>query len=193
MTARTRWLDYVLLAGGVWLAWVLLFQWAGPEALSPPGATLRRAGEYLASATFWPHAAATARCLRLCLPDRADGRAGARVRARCQSPGRAGGRADPVVALFHSQDHALSRHPAGVRARDFRQGRVRRLAWILSGRALHHRRAEEYESGADQDRARASPRAARDGAHGAVAGGAAGDRHRASYRLLGHAARHPDR
>ena len=43
-----------------WLAWVLLFQWAGPEALSPPGATLRRAGEYLASATFWPHAAATA-------------------------------------------------------------------------------------------------------------------------------------
>jgi NitT/TauT family transport system permease protein len=60
VTARTRWLDYVLLAGGVWLAWVLLFQWAGPEALSPPGATLRRAGEYLASATFWPHAAATA-------------------------------------------------------------------------------------------------------------------------------------
>jgi ABC-type nitrate/sulfonate/bicarbonate transport system permease component len=61
MMARTRLLDYVLLAGGVWLAWVLLFQWAGPEALSPPGATLRRAGEYLASATFWPHAAATAR------------------------------------------------------------------------------------------------------------------------------------
>src|SRR3954463_15161157 len=60
MTARTRWLDYVLLAGG-WLAWVLLFQWAGPEALSPPGTTLRRAGEYLASATFWPHAVATAR------------------------------------------------------------------------------------------------------------------------------------
>src|SRR4029077_1101304 len=57
---RNRGLDSVLLAGGVWLAWLLLFQWAGPEALSPPGATLRRAGEYLASATFWPHAAATA-------------------------------------------------------------------------------------------------------------------------------------
>ena len=59
MTARTRLLDYALLAGGAWLAWVLLFQWAGPEALSPPGATLRRIGEYLASAQFWPHAVAT--------------------------------------------------------------------------------------------------------------------------------------
>jgi len=26
MTARIRLLDYVLLAGGVWLAWALLFQ-----------------------------------------------------------------------------------------------------------------------------------------------------------------------
>ena len=59
MTARGRWLDFALLAGGVWLAWVLLFQWAGPEALSPPAATLRRMGEYLASAQFWGHAAAT--------------------------------------------------------------------------------------------------------------------------------------
>ena len=38
--------------------------------------------------------------------------------------------------------------------------------------------------------ARASPRAACDGSHRAVAGGAAGDRHRAAYRLLGDAARH---
>ena len=59
MTARARLLDYVLLAGGLWLAWILLFQWAGPEALSPPGATLRRVGEYLTSAQFWPHVAAT--------------------------------------------------------------------------------------------------------------------------------------
>src|SRR5262249_35200516 len=59
MTARARLLDYALLAGGAWLAWVLLFQWAGPEALSPPGATLRRIGEYLPSSQFWPHAAAT--------------------------------------------------------------------------------------------------------------------------------------
>jgi NitT/TauT family transport system permease protein len=59
MSARSRWLDYGLLVGGVWLAWVLLFQWAGSEALSPPGATLRRVGEYLLSAQFWAHAAAT--------------------------------------------------------------------------------------------------------------------------------------
>ena len=59
MTARTRLLDYALLAAGLWLAWMLLSQWAGPEALSPPGATFARAGEYLASAQFWPHAVAT--------------------------------------------------------------------------------------------------------------------------------------
>jgi len=59
MTARARFLDYVLLAGGVWLTWMLLFQWAGPEALSPPGATMRRVGDYLTSAQFWPHGAAT--------------------------------------------------------------------------------------------------------------------------------------
>ncbi len=59
MTARSRWLDFVLLGLGVWLTWIALFQWAGPEALSPPGATLRRVGEYVASAQFWGHAAAT--------------------------------------------------------------------------------------------------------------------------------------
>jgi NitT/TauT family transport system permease protein len=59
MTARSRWLDYGLLVAGAWLAWLLLYEWAGSEALSPPGATLRRAGEYLASSQFWSHAAAT--------------------------------------------------------------------------------------------------------------------------------------
>jgi hypothetical protein len=59
MSARARWLDYGLLIAGVWFAWVLLFEWAGPEALSPPGATLLRAGEYLTSASFWGHTAAT--------------------------------------------------------------------------------------------------------------------------------------
>ena len=39
MTARARLVDYLLLAGGLWLAWIVLFEWAGPEALSPPGAT----------------------------------------------------------------------------------------------------------------------------------------------------------
>src|SRR5262249_37209860 len=59
MTARARVFDHVFLVAGLWLAWVLVFQWAGPEALSPPGATLQRIGEYLTSAQFWPHAAAT--------------------------------------------------------------------------------------------------------------------------------------
>ena len=59
MTARARLVDYALLAIGLWLAWLLLFQWAGSEALSPPGATVRRAAEYLASAQFWPHVKAT--------------------------------------------------------------------------------------------------------------------------------------
>jgi len=59
MTARARLADYLLLAVGLWLAWMLLFQWAGSEALSPPGATLRRAAEYLGSAQFWPHVKAT--------------------------------------------------------------------------------------------------------------------------------------
>jgi NitT/TauT family transport system permease protein len=39
--------------------WLLLFRWAGPDALSPPGPTFRRVGEYLASARFWTHAEAT--------------------------------------------------------------------------------------------------------------------------------------
>ncbi len=59
MTARARLLDHVLLAAVLWLAWIWLFQWAGPEALSPPGATFRRIGALLGSAQFWPHAAAT--------------------------------------------------------------------------------------------------------------------------------------
>jgi NitT/TauT family transport system permease protein len=59
VTARARLVDYLFLAAGLWLAWVLLFQWAGAEALSPPGLTLRRAAAYLASEQFWPHAAAT--------------------------------------------------------------------------------------------------------------------------------------
>jgi NitT/TauT family transport system permease protein len=59
MTARASLMDYLLLAAGVWLGWMLLFKWAGPEALSPPGTTFARAGELLASRPFWGHAVAT--------------------------------------------------------------------------------------------------------------------------------------
>ena len=60
MSARPRIFDYALLAAGVLLAWLLLFQWAGPEALSPPVPTFRRIGEFLISTRFWDHVEATA-------------------------------------------------------------------------------------------------------------------------------------
>jgi NitT/TauT family transport system permease protein len=59
MSARLRWLDYGALVAGLWLAWTLAFHWAGPEALSPPGATFARIADYVASPPFWTHAAAT--------------------------------------------------------------------------------------------------------------------------------------
>src|SRR5690348_15222488 len=60
MTALDRAIDYALLLGGLLLTWWLLFQWAGPEAMAAPGATLRHLGEYLARADFWNNAEATA-------------------------------------------------------------------------------------------------------------------------------------
>lgn len=60
MTARIRIVDYALLAIGLLIVWLLLFQWAGPEALSPPGETFRRIGEFLKSASFWGNVEATA-------------------------------------------------------------------------------------------------------------------------------------
>lgn len=60
MTARIRMVDYALLAAGVLIAWLLLFQWAGPDALSPPGETFRRVGELLKSPSFWGNVEATA-------------------------------------------------------------------------------------------------------------------------------------
>ncbi len=59
MSRVGRILDHALLLAGALVVWLLLFRWAGPEALSPPGATLARAGEFLMSAQFWRHAAAT--------------------------------------------------------------------------------------------------------------------------------------
>src|SRR5262245_46165370 len=49
-------------------------------------------------------------CLRLCLRCRARRRALAGTGARCQPLGRRGRRADPLIALFDSEDHALP-HP----------------------------------------------------------------------------------
>lgn len=59
MTARDRAIGYAMLLGGLLLAWSAMFEWAGPEAVASPGATLRHLGGYLASAAFWNQAAAT--------------------------------------------------------------------------------------------------------------------------------------
>ena len=59
MSARSRILDYALLVVGTLIAWILLYRWAGPEALSPPGQTFARIGALLDSATFWGHVQAT--------------------------------------------------------------------------------------------------------------------------------------
>jgi NitT/TauT family transport system permease protein len=59
MSARTRIFDYASLAAALLLAWIVLFWWAGPEALSPPLPTFARIGEYLDSGVFWGHAEAT--------------------------------------------------------------------------------------------------------------------------------------
>ena len=52
--------DYLLLLAGLLTLWQLLHWAAGPDALSSPWATIRRAGELVATRTFWDHAAATA-------------------------------------------------------------------------------------------------------------------------------------
>jgi NitT/TauT family transport system permease protein len=59
MSARGRILDYALLAAALLVAWIVLFWWAGPEALSPPLPTFARIGEFLHSGVFWGHVEAT--------------------------------------------------------------------------------------------------------------------------------------
>jgi len=59
MSARSRILDYALLAAGLLIAWIALYRFAGPEALSPPLPTFERIGTFLDSASFWGHAEAT--------------------------------------------------------------------------------------------------------------------------------------
>ena len=60
MSRQGRMFDYALLAIALLVAWALLYQWAGAEALSPPLPTFERAGQLLASAAFWNHVEGTA-------------------------------------------------------------------------------------------------------------------------------------
>ncbi len=60
-----RWVDYLFLAVAFAILWQLLYLAAGDDALASPVATLRRAGELLATGTFWKHAAETGRAFGL--------------------------------------------------------------------------------------------------------------------------------
>lgn len=51
--------DFAVLFVGLLLVWVLMYRWAGAEALSSPGQTFLRAGEFLLDRQFWAHAGAT--------------------------------------------------------------------------------------------------------------------------------------
>jgi len=54
---------------------------------------------------------------------------------------------DPILSSLYSIPK-ITLYPVILlvfEARNFRQGRVRRLAWTFPGRALHNRRAQEYE------------------------------------------------
>jgi NitT/TauT family transport system permease protein len=59
MTRAAHVLDYIFLLVGLLLTWMLMYQWAGADALSSPTQTLLRASAFLQDASFWEHAAAT--------------------------------------------------------------------------------------------------------------------------------------
>jgi hypothetical protein len=193
VTARARLVDYLCLAAGLWLAWVLLFQWAGAEALSPPGLTLRRAAAYLASEQFWPHAAATglafaygsiiALCGGLALgfalgAHRTAGQVGAPILSSLYSIPKI--TLYPVILLVFglgiSAKVAFGALHGIFPVALFTIGALRNMSPVLikTARVL-----------------RLDPLAT--ARTGAAAGGAAGDRHRPAHRLLGDAARNADR
>lgn len=60
MSKSARLLDFVILFAGLLLAWILMYRWAGADALSSPAQTFFRAGEYLMDRHFLAHAGATA-------------------------------------------------------------------------------------------------------------------------------------
>jgi NitT/TauT family transport system permease protein len=59
MTRVGRFLDYAYLFAALLAVWLVMYRWAGPEALSSPLQTFARAGELLSDRQFWGHAAAT--------------------------------------------------------------------------------------------------------------------------------------
>ena len=60
MSARLRRaFDYAVLLAVLFLCWQALAWLVGTDALTPPGRTLTRAGEFLSTESFWRHARAT--------------------------------------------------------------------------------------------------------------------------------------
>lgn len=59
-SVRSSRLDYLFLLAGLLALWQLVHWAVGPDVLSSPWATIRRAGELIATRAFWVHAAATA-------------------------------------------------------------------------------------------------------------------------------------
>ena len=151
MSARSRIFDYALLAAGVLVAWVLLFRWAGPEALSPPVPTFRRIGEFLISARFWDHVEATGLAFAYaCLIALAGGLAVGFALGANRFAGQVG---EPILTTLYAIPK-ITLYPVillDLRARRFGQDRLRRHPRIFPGRPVHHRRHQEHQSRADQD------------------------------------------
>ena len=67
---RAQWeaaLHTALLIGGLLVAWQLLFEFAGTNAMAPPIETFRYLGHLLTTAAFWAHLAETMRAFGLAL------------------------------------------------------------------------------------------------------------------------------
>jgi NitT/TauT family transport system permease protein len=57
---RQRWSDYLLLVVGLLLLWQLAYEFAGPDAITPPWQTFQRLAILVRREPFWENARATA-------------------------------------------------------------------------------------------------------------------------------------
>jgi len=56
---KQRWTDYAILVLAIIALWQVAYYFAGPEAIAPPLATVRRLAELMDEARFWEHARAS--------------------------------------------------------------------------------------------------------------------------------------
>jgi NitT/TauT family transport system permease protein len=56
---KHRWTDYAILVSAILLLWQVAYYFAGPEAITPPLATVERLGVLMGGARFWDHARAS--------------------------------------------------------------------------------------------------------------------------------------